>query len=124
MADPVADETEPGGDGNRTGRRRSPRRTGTVNVQFGQHGKRHQARLIDLSRHGARLSVAHALLIGETCWISLPGLQPISSKIAWVEGYVIGCQFETTLHEAVFDHLLTKVEFGGVVDRRADSAGQ
>lgn len=105
-------------DGSRDGRRRSQRRSGTVDVQFGQQGRRYKVKLLDLSRHGARLSVSHALRTSDMCWISLPGLQPISAKVTWVEGFVIGCEFETPLHEAIFDHMLTRVTFGEVVDRR------
>lgn len=107
----------------RAGRRRSPRRTGTIEVQFGQQGRRYRVRLLDLSRHGARLSVAHALRTSDLFWISLPGLQPISSKVSWADGFIIGCEFENPLHEAIYDHLQTRLACGNVIDRRADTAG-
>lgn len=117
------DEAENGRQPGNGDRRRSKRRVGTVDVQFGQQGRRYKVRLLDLSRHGVRLSVAHSLRTSDVCWISLPGLQPIPAKVNRASGFEIGCEFDHPLHEAIYDHLLTQVTFGKVVDRRGgDSA--
>lgn len=116
MTDARSDGAETG----REGRRRSKRRVGSIDVQFGQQGRRYKVRLLDLSRHGVRLSVAHSLRTSDICWISLPGLQPMPAKITRSEGFEIGCEFDHPLHEAIFDHLLTVVTFGKIVDRRID----
>ncbi|PLK25644.1 PilZ domain-containing protein [Novosphingobium sp. TH158] len=102
----------------RVGRRRSPRQYVQAEVQFGQKGRRTRVRLLDLSCHGARLSLFHKLTPGETFWLTLPGLAPLSARISWSNGHLAGCEFVEPLHPATFDDLLNGSPRSKPIDRR------
>lgn len=108
----------PGSDDDRVGRRRSARKYLEAQVQFGHNGRRTRVRLIDLSCHGARLSLVHALMDTDSFWITLPGLAPISAKVSWADGFIVGCEFTDPLHPATFDSLMTGTHGKPVIDRR------
>lgn len=105
-------------DDDRVGRRRSARKYLQAQVQFGRNGRRMRVRLIDLSRHGARLSLIQPLKLADTFWIALPGLAPISARVSWANGFIIGCEFDQPLHEATFDNLMEGRKVDAVIDRR------
>lgn len=105
-------------DDDRVGRRRSARKYLQAQVQFGRNGRRMRVRLIDLSRHGARLSLIQPLDMRDTFWIALPGLAPMSARVSWANGFIVGCEFDTPLHEATFDNLMDRRRTEPVIDRR------
>lgn len=105
-------------DDDRVGRRRSARKYLQAQVQFGRNGRRMRVRLIDLSRHGARLSLIQPLNMEDTFWIALPGLAPISARVSWANGFIIGCEFDQPLHETTFDTLMDGRKTEDVIDRR------
>ena len=39
--------------------------------------------------------------------IRIPGLQVLTGRVCWHKGKVVGCEFATPLHEAVFTHICT-----------------
>lgn len=77
-----------------------------------------RVRLIDLSRHGARLSLIQPLHMEDTFWIALPGLAPISARVSRADGFIIGCEFDTPLHETTFDSLMEGRKVDAEFDRR------
>ena len=58
-------------------------------------------------RHGLRLAGMERLRVGETVWITLPGLPPRQAKVMWVDRFEAGCAFVEPLHEAVFDAIVS-----------------
>lgn len=62
--------------------------------------------LEDLSATGFRISgLAHPDQTKQLS-IKIPGMQLLSAKIRWTSGIVVGCEFTSPLHVAVFDHLV------------------
>lgn len=108
----------PGSDDDRVGRRRSPRRYLEAQVQFGQNSHRTRVRMIDLSCHGARLSLNHPLKESDSFWITLPGLAPMSARVTWVDGFIIGCEFTDPLPPATFASLMPGKKVAPPIDRR------
>jgi len=65
-------------------------------------------RLEDLSQTGFRINgLAHPSM-GKSLSIRIPGMQLLSAQLRWQEGIVIGCEFNSPLHIAVFDHLVAQ----------------
>lgn len=90
------------------GRRRARRALFRADVEFGQSGRRNRITVLDLSTHGARLRLIHKLQAGDSFWLRLPGLAPLSAKVAWTRDFIIGCEFAEPLHPAVFDSLVNR----------------
>lgn len=86
--------------------RQSERRPLVVRVQYRRTIVRLAAQILDLSRHGLRLSGMERLRVGEIVWITLPGLPPRQAKVVWVDRFEAGCVFVEPLHEAVFDAIV------------------
>ena len=68
------------------------------------------ADLLDISPHGCRVELPERVSIGETVWITLPGLESTESRVAWTQDWIAGLQFVHPLHQAVFDALLARLK--------------
>lgn len=88
--------------------RRSERRVVNVRVQYRRRVARLGAAAVDLSRHGLRLDCSDRLEVGETVWVTLPGLEPRRAIVMWTEGFQAGCAFPEPLHPAVFDAVVRR----------------
>ena len=66
----------------------------------------------DLSTHGFRTDWPYKLEVGDLVWLTLPGLEARAATVAWVNGFEVGCKFETPLHPAVFDGVIAKARGG------------
>ena len=86
--------------------RRSPRRVVNVRAQYRRRVARLGAEVIDLSEHGLRLQSSDRLAVGETVWVTLPGLEPRRAVVMWSDGFIAGCSFPEPLHPAVFDAIV------------------
>lgn len=81
-----------------------------VSAVLREHGssQRFEVDLEDLSLTGFRCHTGFRLAVGQAVSITIPGLAPLESRVAWVEGYRYGCSFDRALHVAVFDHLVRR----------------
>ncbi|HEX8401522.1 MAG TPA: PilZ domain-containing protein [Allosphingosinicella sp.] len=64
--------------------------------------------IIDLSTHGFRASTHLDLQKGADVWLKLPGLEALHSRVAWMSGYLVGCEFVRPLHPAVLTMVVRK----------------
>ena len=80
-----------------------------------RHGQRpwKLVRLENLSQAGFQIAWLPDARMGQALKIQLPGLQALDAKIRWLRGKVVGCEFSTPLHVAVFDHILRQAEIEG-----------
>lgn len=63
-----------------------------------------QARLLDLSPGGCRLSPQRALRPGARVLIDLPGLGPWPGQVAWTGAHATGVRFEGPLRPQLVSH--------------------
>lgn len=68
--------------------------------------QRFEVDIEDLSLTGFRCHTSFSLTVGQVVSITMPGLAPLESRVAWVDGFRYGCSFDRALHVAVFDHLV------------------
>lgn len=64
--------------------------------------------VIDLSMVGFRCETSFTLTPGSAVFVTIPGLGPLECTVAWRRGYVYGCEFDRSLHNAVFDHIIAQ----------------
>lgn len=72
----------------------------------GEHG--FAVLLTDLSVAGFACEMMTGMRAGTLCWLKLPELAGLESRIVWNDGYKIGCEFATLLNEAVFDWIVER----------------
>jgi hypothetical protein len=89
--------TEPGYDG-----RRAERREVALGAGLRQRGAHAiTVQVLDLSTHGFRAATHLNLIPGSDVWLKLPGLESLHSRVAWMRGHLMGCEFVRPLHPAV-----------------------
>lgn len=77
-----------------------------ASVQFRKGQSKAMVDMIDISTHGAKFSSALPLRDGEMFWIKLPSLASMEARVAWREGFTVGCEFLAPLHPSVVDSLV------------------
>jgi hypothetical protein len=94
--------TEPGLEGRRA--TRAEVALGAGLRQRGAHAVTVQ--IIDLSTDGFRAATHLELFPGSDVWLKLPGLESLHSRVVWMRGHMLGCQFVRPLHPAVLDMIV------------------
>jgi len=64
----------------------------------------------DISPGGCRVVLLQPAEVGDPVITRLPQLEPLGSRICWANGTSSGVQFLTSIHPAVFDMLLDRLE--------------
>jgi hypothetical protein len=67
------------------------------------------AEVTDLSVTGFGAETETPLEQGSHVWLKLPGLEPASSRVVWVEGRKAGFEFVTPLHPGTLDILTASI---------------
>ena len=99
-----------GGSFRTTDTRRSDRVPLSCEVEFKRHGhSRYRVDLFDISPQGCCLSPPIRVDIGDTISLRIPDLEAIHGKVAWVQGWKAGVQFDQPFHAAVFDQLISRL---------------
>jgi hypothetical protein len=65
--------------------------------------------ILDLSTHGFRAATHLELAVGTDLWLKLPGLESWHSRVVWMRGHLLGCEFVRPLHPAVLEMMVSKV---------------
>lgn len=91
-----------------TGGRRADRRRYEAQVQFRKGAKRATVKVQDISRFGARVSGVYLVHEGDRLFLTLPGINPIESRVAWVTAFEFGCEFIQPLSEFVLDSIVAR----------------
>jgi hypothetical protein len=94
--------TEPGVEGRKAARRELVLGAGLR--QRGASGVTIQ--ILDLSTHGFRAATHLELMPGTDVWLKLPGLESWHSRVVWMRGHLLGCEFVRPLHPAVLDMIV------------------
>ena len=62
--------------------------------------------VLDLSVTGFRAATHLELMPGSDIWLKLPGLESLHSRVVWMQGHLLGCEFVRPLHPAVLDMIV------------------
>jgi PilZ domain-containing protein len=99
------------GDGVEGSRRRAPRSivAGEVSVRrIG--GFNFDAALHDVSIGGCRVEMLEPCEIGDRVLARFPALEPLGARVCWSAGATTGVEFHASVHPAVFDALLVRLQ--------------
>ncbi len=77
----------------------------TAQIRDGR-GPKFACRILDLSTTGFRAEAVHPLSIGDTVWVTLPGMSGMEAEVAWRDDFTIGCRFKRPLYDAIFDNIV------------------
>jgi hypothetical protein len=91
----------------------SPRKAERTPVELGAGLRQRGAsgvtiEVLDLSTHGFRASTHLDLQTGTDVWLKLEGLEPLHARVAWMNGYLVGCEFVRPLHPAVLQMVVRR----------------
>ena len=66
--------------------------------------------LRDMSAHGCQVELVEACEAGDAIIARFPQLEPLGSRVCWTRGTTTGIEFQTKIHPAVFEHLLSRLK--------------
>lgn len=82
--------------------RRAERFTTDIAAGVRERGRsRIDIEVVDLSTHGCRIEYKGMLVVGAQAWLTLPGLEGWSARVAWMKEREAGLDFLRPLHPAV-----------------------
>ncbi len=73
-----------------------------------QGGGRQQVEVVDLSQAGFRMRTGSFIPGDRVIFLTLPGYNPLEARIAWHEREYYGCEFVQRLHEAIYEHIVSR----------------
>ncbi|MEM8724263.1 MAG: PilZ domain-containing protein [Pseudomonadota bacterium] len=71
-------------------------------------GRDFQSVLHDLSISGFSAASMNRMHEGQTCWLSLPDLEPLEAEVAWWDNCIVGCEFTELLSPITHDNVLQR----------------
>ena len=89
------------------GGRRADRLLFAAEVQFRSGTRRASVQVSDISAFGARISGVFLVRENDFFFLKLPIIAPMSARVAWVEKFEFGCEFERPISEAVLAAITT-----------------
>ncbi|MFM5916720.1 MAG: PilZ domain-containing protein [Novosphingobium sp.] len=84
-----------------SGGRRVDRFAFSAEVQFRSGTRRAVVQVRDISTLGARVSGVFRVHVDEHIYLKLPMIEPIPARIAWINSFEFGCEFDRPLGEPV-----------------------
>ena len=83
------------------------RQTVLIGVRVRRKGESwFKSRITDMSLSGFKLLSFVRLRIGMEVWVMFPGFEGRKATVVWTADHEAGCEFETALHPAIFDHIV------------------
>ncbi len=68
-------------------------------------GPRFKVSVLDLSPAGFRIETANLIVLNQIVYLTIPGFNSMSARVAWNYQEQYGCQFNRTMYDAVFAHI-------------------
>jgi PilZ domain len=68
-------------------------------------GTKFAIELHDLSVTGFRCGTSYTMRVGDSVWLTIPGLEAREARVVRRNGLEYGCEFAEPLHVAVLDHI-------------------
>lgn len=94
-----------------TDTRRTERVPLQCEVEFRRQGDgRYMVDLLDLSPEGCCIAPPVKVEAGQIIFLRLPGMEAIQGKVAWIEEWRVGVQFDRPIYGPVFDNLIARLK--------------
>ena len=86
--------------------RKAERRIVNIAAALREDGvKTAEVTVIDVSTGGFKAEIDEEIEEGTEVWLKLPGFEIRRSRVVWVRGRDVGCEFQFPLHESELDLL-------------------
>lgn len=92
-----------------TGGRRTDRAPFDAAVVFRAGTRKATVKIRDISTLGARVSGVYLVHEGDRFFLTLPGLESIEARVAWVTDFEFGCEFMKPLNPVILENLMRRV---------------
>ena len=87
----------------------APRRQGSIPATLRAAGTRAFPTVVhDLSLGGFCCTAVSRLHPGTICWLTLPGLESLQSRVVWWEASQVGCAFDNLLNPIVLETMVAR----------------
>lgn len=92
-----------------TGGRRTDRARFEAAVVFRAGTRKATVTVRDISTLGARISGVFLVREGDRFFLTLPGLESIEARVAWVTEFEFGCEFQRPLNPVILENLMRRI---------------
>lgn len=91
-------------------RRREERLPADIRARYGASGNPERAlcRIIDVSKHGARLEVYCDLPLATSITLKLPNSEALGARVVWSKDFEAGCRFNEPLSDDELEFIFRK----------------
>ena len=72
------------------------------------HGS-YRVKILDVSLHGCKAEFVERPNLDELVWIKFDDLQSLEAMVCWIRGLEVGLEFERSIHPAVFEMLVSRL---------------
>jgi hypothetical protein len=86
--------------------RRAERKPFKATVHFRRGERRANVEVLDITHLGARLAGVFLVREGDRFWLKIASLESIEARVAWVEEFQFGCEFDRPLSELILEAIL------------------
>ncbi len=86
--------------------RRVERKPFKASVHFRRGERRANVEVRDITHLGARIAGVFLARKGDRFWLKIATLESIEARVAWVEEFEFGCEFDRPLSELVLEAIL------------------
>jgi hypothetical protein len=69
----------------------------------------YRVRAYDVSPLGCKLEFVERPELEERVWVKFEGLDAIEGHVCWIEGFLVGVEFERPIYQPVFDALVPRL---------------
>lgn len=76
-------------------------------------GRAFQTVVRDLSVSGFSATAISFIHPGTTCWLTLPGLESLPSRVVWWDAGLVGCAFDNLINPIILDNVLQRWNHAG-----------
>ena len=91
-----------------TGGRRADRAPFEATVTFRAGTHKATVRVRDISTLGARVSGVFLVHVDDRFFLTLPGLESIEARVAWVTDFEFGCEFAKPLNPLILETVVRR----------------
>ncbi|WP_088308814.1 PilZ domain-containing protein [Novosphingobium sp. B 225] len=92
-----------------TSGRRADRAPFDASVTFRAGTRKAAVRVRDISTLGARIGGVFLVHVDDRFFLTLPGLESIEARVAWVTDFEFGCEFAKPINPVILESLMRRI---------------
>lgn len=69
----------------------------------------YRVHIYDVSLDGCKIEFVERPKLDETLWVKFEMLEALEATVCWIDGHLVGVEFERPIHPAVFELLVARM---------------